>query len=151
MWYDTLFLQDFSVWDSVSLSNAYESLLFSNSTVKRDHKLTDRAKELAKKCPHKYRCCWRTSVQRKDGGQPTTDPCFLKMASLIAPTANLSFHTVSGAARILCKSKWWINAAPHCVWITWCNKNKGHILPTPCVYVFDTIFTRNVRYIAIQH
>jgi hypothetical protein len=50
-----LFLQKFLVWDCVSLPNVHDTIFFSNSPITINHKPTDRANGLARKCLHKRR------------------------------------------------------------------------------------------------
>ena len=49
----------------------------------KNHKSTDGATGLAKKCRRKSRHFWGTSLRRMHGGQPTSDPCFIKWRRLL--------------------------------------------------------------------
>jgi hypothetical protein len=90
-----------------------ETLLFASITVKINYKPTDRAKRQARKCCHKRRYFGESLLRRIHGGQQTSS-IFLLNGLPSWTYGELSFHAVSGAARVLRESKWCMKATLHC-------------------------------------
>ena len=98
-------LQMFLAWYCVRLPLLFEQHRKKKSQAGRS------VNGLAKKCRRESRYFLKKSLRRKRGGQPTTDPFFFNHLPSW-PYNELTSPCLLRDARVLTKSKWWINPAP---------------------------------------